>query len=195
MTQDIATVSFLEKLRSETAQAHTSLERVPVSGAILKTSVTNEQYAAYLRLMYDVVASLETDIHPKIAMVVTDLDQRQKAKDIEADLKQIGCEIPVRSKAVFEATGNVGFALGIAYVVEGSTLGGRVILKNIQAVLGHDENSGASYFAGYGNKTGSMWKSFLSQMTQYVSETSCEDDVIAGANYAFTTIHEHLSAR
>lgn len=194
MTQNTDTASFLDRLRSETAQAHTALERIPVSESILKNSVTNSQYAAYLRLMYEVVVSLETRIHPQISHIITDLDDRQKSKDLENDLKLIGFQVPDEVKNVFDQSGNIAFSLGIAYVVEGSALGGRFILKNIQSVLGHDENSGASYFAGYGNKTGSMWKCFLSQMTQYVSETACEEDVIAGANHAFNAIHNHLDA-
>ncbi|RZJ69706.1 biliverdin-producing heme oxygenase [Flavobacterium sp.] len=189
-----ASVSFLERLRNETTDAHTALERIPVSAAILKPEVTKEEYADYLKLMFEVVSALETEVHPKISTIISDLSDRKKAKDLANDLSHIGGTIPLDGKNPFETTNDKAFNLGIAYVVEGSTLGGRFILKNIQANLGLDENAGATYFAGYGNKTGSMWKSFLNEMTGFASKTNSENQIIAGANHAFEAIHKHLSA-
>lgn len=88
---------------------------------------------------------------------------------------------------------SVPFAIGIMYVVEGSTLGGRFILKNIQDALGYDETNGASYFAGYGNKTGSHWKKFLKELTDFEKQTNLENEIINGADYGFRIIYEHLS--
>ena len=194
MTENTATLTFLDRLRSETTEAHTALERIPVSAAILKTSVTDAQYAAYLRLMYDVVASVEKHVHPHISHVISDLEDRVKSIDLRNDLVHIGHEAPGTAKNPFQDMPNPGFALGVAYVVEGSTLGGRFILKNIESVLGYNEHAGASYFSGYGNKTGSMWKSFLAQMTAFAAADTCEDDIVAGANHAFKAIHDHLDA-
>ncbi len=193
-TDTTASVSFLERLRSETTEAHTALERIPVSAAILKPEVTANEYANYLKLMYEVVSALESEVHPKIDNIISDLSDRKKAKDLASDLKHIGSEHPLDAKNPFENSADEAFNLGIAYVVEGSTLGGRFILKNIQANLGFDENAGATYFSGYGNKTGSMWKSFLNEMTAYASTPEKENAIIAGANHAFEAIHKHLSA-
>lgn len=196
MTQTTTTAaSFLEKLRNETSVAHKNLERIPSSAAILKPEVTISEYATYLKLMHGVVSDLETKIHPKISGIISDLGERKKASDLKADLEHIGFSASEKAKNPFGAAKETAaFSLGIAYVVEGSTLGGRFILKNIQSALGFDETRGASYFSGYGNKTGSMWKSFLEQMTDYASGTNCEDEIIAGANFAFDAIHKHMSA-
>jgi heme oxygenase len=44
---------------------------------------------------------------------------------------------------------NVCQAIGALYVLEGSTLGGRFIYRNIESALDLQVNSGASFFYGY----------------------------------------------
>ena len=61
---------------------------------------------------------------------------------------------------------NAAEALGSLYVMEGSTLGGRVIERNVKRCLGLDAQHGCTYFAGYGMHTGTMWRSFLTQLDQ-----------------------------
>jgi len=50
--------------------------------------------------------------------------------------------------------------LGSLYVIEGSTLGGRVIAPQLKRTLGLDQGRGASYFHGFGGETGVMWSNF-----------------------------------
>jgi heme oxygenase len=73
-------------------------------------------------------------------------------------------------------------ALGSLYVMEGSTLGGRVIQQNVKRCLGLTEQAGCRYFAGYGSNTGAMWWSFLNRLEQ-----TPVDDVIAVGNGALAT--------
>lgn len=185
---------FLDHLRTHTAAAHKRLEQLPVSISIIQPSVTGEHYGTYLQAMYDVVKSLEMEVFPKIKTVIADLDDRLKSKHIENDLAHIGfSSLPQTTTAVFDGSKmSIPFALGVAYVVEGSTLGGRFILKNVQSALGFDEHAGATYFAGYGNKTGSRWKAFLDALTTYAIAHSCTDEIAEGARFAFEKIYEHL---
>jgi heme oxygenase len=52
------------------------------------------------------------------------------------------------------------------YVLEGATLGGRVISRHL-AARGIGPDTGGAFFAGYGNQTGEMWKSFSAAMGAY----------------------------
>jgi len=188
--------TFLDQLRAKTTDSHTNLEQLPVSISITSPDITNASYAHYLDLMYDVINQLETSIYPVISPIVTDLDSRMKLHLIEKDLVTLN-----HTKAHFSTPfgdeaklHSLPFAMGIMYVVEGSTLGGRYILKNIEAVLKLDDTNGALYFAGYGNKTGSTWKNFLNVLTAYEQENDCGDEIIAGADFAFQSIHNHFLA-
>lgn len=195
MDEIVTTATFLENLRNATAQSHTNLEALPISASIMNPEVTNAEYASYLDLMHDVVKDAEENIFPAISEIVTDLNDRNKTHLLEQDLKSLGVvkdrDIKPLSESLSEPS--KGFAMGIFYVIEGSSLGGRVILKNINAALGHDIENGAAYFGRYGGQTGSYWKNFLSQLTQYEAGNNNADEIIAGADYAFNTISRHFS--
>lgn len=192
MINDAATSIFLDHLRTSTHTSHQKLESLPVSASILSEMITTADYTHYLRLMYDVVYETENLIFPILADSIPDLESRMKTQLLQDDLAVLGAEAKHQHR-VFHADGfSLPFALGIMYTVEGSSLGGRFILKNIQSVLGFDENEGAMYFAGYGNKTGSRWKNFLHILTQYEQRHGGAEEIIAGAQFAFDAIHNHF---
>lgn len=195
MDEIVTTATFLENLRSTTSQSHTNLEALPISASIMNPEVTNYEYALYLNLMHDLVKDAEENIFPTISEIVTDLNDRNKTHLLEQDLKSLGVVKDRDIKPLSESLSapSKGFAMGIFYVIEGSSLGGRVILKNINTVLGHDIENGAAYFGGYGGQTGSYWKNFLSMLTQYEAENNNADQIIAGADYAFNAISRHFS--
>lgn len=193
---DTLPATFLENLRNATAQSHTNLEALPISTSIMNPAVTNDEYALYLALMKDIVKDAEENIFPALADIVTDLYERNKTHLLEKDLDFLGyTKQSIENNPVSSGITNPSkaFALGVFYVIEGSSLGGRVILKNINAALGHDIEKGASYFGGYGGQTGSYWKNFLNALTQYETETGSADEIIAGADYAFNAISKHFT--
>jgi len=196
MTDTATTPSFLENLRSTTAQSHTALEALPISASIMDPNVTNEDYSLYLDLMHDVVKDAEENIFPALKDIITDLDERNKSHLLHKDLEKLGVTTKSNTQKPMSASlenTSKAFALGIMYVVEGSSLGGRVILKNINAALGHDIETGASYFGGYAGQTGSYWKNFLGMLTQYEAANNNADEIIAGADYAFKAISRHFT--
>lgn len=195
MKDALLTETFLQRLRNTTAQSHEALESLPLSKRIIDPAVTKSEYTAYLSLMYSVIRDTETVIFPLLENTVPDLQSRRKAVTLEADLAFLGAALPHAHSPLKNAaqSGDVAFALGVMYVVEGSSLGGRVIYKNIESSLGYNESGGAAYFAGYGGSTGSKWKSFIEVLTRYADEHGCEDEIIAGANFAFDAIKDHLS--
>lgn len=183
---------FLERLKNQTANAHKNLEKLSVSSSILSPDLQLSDYCHYLALMYDVHKSTQDHIFPLLSAVFPDLEKRKKNHLIENDLGFLNYKI-TKSNAVFRNYDiSIPFAIGILYVVEGSTLGGRFILKNVETIPVLSNMSGVSYFTGYGNRTGSYWKGFLSALTDYQQQHNCEDEIIEGAVYAFDCIHNHF---
>ncbi|WP_264537891.1 biliverdin-producing heme oxygenase [Flavobacterium sp. N1736] len=183
---------FLDTLKTQTAVAHKRLESLPVSSCILSKEMKIDDYAHYLKLMYDVHHNVEENIFPILSGSIEDLENREKKHLIEEDLAFLKYNKPVANSVFNTQNLTIPFALGILYVVEGSSLGGRFILKNIETISGLDQGKGVSYFTGYGNKTGSQWKSFLNELTAYQQENNCENEIIEGAIYAFDSIHNHF---
>lgn len=185
-------LDFLNTLKTQTASSHKRLENLPVSSCILSPEMKIEDYAHYLSLMYDVHYSTEQNIFPLLSSVIDDLNEREKKHLIAADLAHLTYNIPVPTPVFKLENITIPFALGILYVVEGSSLGGRFILKNLETIPGLHEEKGVTYFAGYGNKTGSNWKTFLNLLTAYQEKYNCENEIIKGAVYAFDAIHDHF---
>lgn len=77
-------------------------------------------------------------------------------------------------------------AFGSLYVMEGSTLGGKMIYKVVKELLGLDEQNGLSFFYGYGAETGNKWKIFQQSLLKLSSEhTNTDDQIIDSANHTF----------
>jgi heme oxygenase len=89
--------------------------------------------------------------------------------------------------------GNVAEVLGCLYVLEGSTLGGRIITGHLKKVLSLDENRGCSFFNGYGDDTLRMWSLFLGILACHCEEHGDGEIVIDSACRTFSSLDQWLS--
>lgn len=192
---------ILERLRAETDVIHRQLEELPLSQALLSPSMRVEEYAAYLTAMYGLVEFVESHFFPVAAKLIPDMEERKRAAFIIQDLKSMG-HLPenlprIKSEERFFSyfqyplSQTLPYALGVMYVTEGSTLGGRVILKSIARSL--DLHTGTSYFAGYGDQTGLKWKTFLQNLTTYAHDHGDDEVIVKGAVDAFHAFYHTLS--
>jgi heme oxygenase len=183
--------TFLQRLKTETGEAHQQLEQTKLSENIMSEALSKEGYAAYLQKMLPLHEVLEENIFPRLAAVFPDINERKKTASLHNDLGNL--PKPVVSNTFnqdLSFTEDIAGALGFMYVLEGSSLGGRIILKNLNKVFPGDEAvSITKYFAGYGEKTGSMWMKFLSDFSGHVVISKMEDKVIDGAQQSFKVIH------
>lgn len=76
---------------------------------------------------------------------------------------------------------------GCLYVMEGSTLGGRVIGPQLERKLGLQNGHGYSYFLGHGAATGRMWTAFRQAMDQALSSAQ-HDEAVAAAGAMFRSL-------
>jgi len=183
---------FLSNLKEQTASPHKKLESLPISKLLLSPDLDIENYTHYLYLMYNVHRNLEERVFPLLTEIIDDIEVRKKTHLIKEDLSFLKFNLP-DSKSVFKnSKWRIPYALGIIYVVEGSSLGGRYILKNIETLPGLNNGKGVSYFRGYGTKTGSIWNSFLNVLVQYEYENNCKNEIIEGAIFAFDSIFGHF---
>ena len=185
---------FLHNLRQQTSHQHKLLEENTLSKAILDPGITVSVYQRYLLTMYKVVKGVELQVFEKIQDIIPDINKRRKSHLIVHDLLKTGltpAAIDAVTPAGFYPT-DVAAALGMMYVVEGSTLGGRVIYKHVHKTLALDAESGASYFDGYGPETGSRWKSFIKALCEFAVTNQSEEEIISSAATTFSSIDQLL---
>lgn len=183
--------AFLQRLKEETDTAHTLLEDNELSKRIVSADVTVAEYATYLSRMLPLHQAIEEQLFPQLKNIFQDIDERKKADLIRKDLEQLP-PTSVRSKAFtadLSFTNSLPGALGMMYVMEGSALGGKVILKQLQKTLPEEVFKNAThYFSVYGDQIGKMWMRFLNNFSDAVIANKMEDEVINGAKNSFEQI-------
>lgn len=111
---------------------------------------------------------------------------RDKSAILKADLIELGLDpatLPICADAAQLVSNRAG-ALGVLYVLEGSTLGGNLIAKALRKVPAWPAGR-PTYFHPYGENTGAMWRRFVLMLD---AEPVDRDAVIAGANRTFAEI-------
>nr|WP_262512340.1 biliverdin-producing heme oxygenase [Adhaeribacter arboris] len=71
------------------------------------------------------------------------------------------------------------------YVMEGSTLGGKVISKIVYETLGYTPENGIAFFNGYGTQTGPKWKAFQEALTRFALTPAQEEAIVTTATRTF----------
>lgn len=177
-----------DKLKEETKRNHQILEKALIGN--LKAIRSQQEYANLLKLFYGYFGGLETRINEVIdTNLLIDSTERRKTQAIADDILALGNNVPAKASGNDLPTINNHLeALGALYVIEGSTLGGKIIYKMMQQQLGLDK--GMSFFSGYGNKTEQMWDTFKQALNNHAEDPEKEAVVIAAANQTFLKFGE-----
>jgi len=133
---------------------------------------------------------------PALEGVIPDhlLNARLKLPLLERDLRSLGAgddflrTLPACADAASLCRDEAS-AAGSLYVLEGSTLGGRVINRVLSGAPWYPA-TGLAYWDPYGAATGSRWKETLGYLESLPSGWS--DEVIASACATFALLHSWL---
>ena len=181
--------SILERLREGTRVEHALIERTM---NLMDDSLTFAGYREQLmqfRGFYKPVEDRLRVLSPAIGPDF-DLAAREKCALIDADLAQLGVASPefVPQCMRLPRLTDASEALGCLYVLEGATLGGRVICRHVRRVLHLTPSIGCRFFHGYGEHTGEMWRSFGLALTAYARNIERQDQVFAAAIATFQAL-------
>ena len=180
----------LRELKHGTADLHEEAERYV---RILDGDANVEDYVRYLRAMYGFHAPIEAALlaHAPLAAAQFDAPGRcRKAAWMRADLDALGHrEEPLLCTEVPQPT-SLARALGIAYVLEGSTLGGRFILSRLPPAIAALP---ARYLEGYGKDTGARWRAFADIATREIGSPLDEASAVHAARETFSLLISWLA--
>jgi heme oxygenase (biliverdin-IX-beta and delta-forming) len=112
------------------------------------------------------------------------LENRQRRGLLERDLAWFGVAPIDEARPAMPETQDAASLLGAMYVMEGSTLGGRLIARHVERVLGLSAGVGNAYFCGHNQQTGTLWKEFCDVLQASVPDRET-DTVIAAAKTMF----------
>ncbi|MEM1095886.1 MAG: biliverdin-producing heme oxygenase [Bacteroidota bacterium] len=186
-------VPLMARLKTETRAAHEAAEFAFNLEAVL------QRPAAYARILQRFHA-LHSQVEPLLsvwdwASLGLDFDARRKLPALNADLAFLGvAPLTDRQPAAPFALATHAEAVGALYVIEGSTLGGRIIAKQVRKALGFTQTQGARYFSGYGAETGAYWKRFSHAVNAFGNrEQQNWLPIINGAVMTFAAFQHHIA--
>lgn len=179
----------LKRFKDDTRELHVLAEQ---HVRILDADATVVDYRDYLRAMYGFHAPIE-----EIFASDTILDghgfsahARRKAPLLLRDLRALGIVAPPAWCTDLPDASTLARRLGIAYVLEGSTLGGRYVLSKLPSGLA---NVPTAFLAGYGNATGPSWKRFAAIAERLLVTRGAEDDAVVAAQETFEKLIDWLA--
>ena len=160
---DVAAPSLLEALRAGTALLHVALEkRLPFFSPQLDSDGYRRLFEAY----YGFYHPLESRLYD-CALIPVGFNQalRVKTPTLHSDLIALG----LTSQAIaalplcprLPRLDTPAACLGVLYVLEGATLGGQVLRREMARRLALDASNGGAFLDIYGTETGRRWKDFL----------------------------------
>ena len=184
------TKSFRDLLRTATAEAHLSLESRLDILSRLSERVARLETMIRFRTMH---AAAEERLAPIVgALDGLAYSQRRKTGLLDADIRVLGGSAAASPPHSLFTVRSKGEALGLLYVLEGSTLGGRMIFREMQGRGISSE--GLSFFDAYGSDTGLKWREFLVVLEREAERGGAEmrDEIVSGAISAFRQIEAWL---
>lgn len=197
-----APVPLIAALRTATAATHQAVEDLPDMARLTSAAVTVADYRRYLPRIARVYATLEPPLYAALAVAlspvrVAALGLRPKSPALRADLAANGLvpldgEVPAGPAGL--GTVDIDLAIGGLYVLEGATLGGRVIARHLRRRLGQ-QLVGTSFFEFHGEDASAAWKRLGGELEALaVAGLISPQRVIAGARAVFQQVFRMLAA-
>jgi heme oxygenase len=188
----VARRNFLKRLKLETEAEHEAIE---AAAGVMDPRLSLAAYRAYLERTFGFYLVVERQLRGLGVWEALGLPagDREKLPLLAEDIVLLGniepasiraCDAPPELTSTAEAVGG-------AYVLEGSTLGGRVISRHVRGRFGPDV--ACSFLECYGSETRERWQSFRAALERYASSREVEDPIIAGARATFRSFARWLA--
>jgi len=143
-------------------------------------------YGRYLTKLHAFYAALEPPLFDRLDMLVPDARRRRKLAWIEDDLRALAIDPPREVAVSVPRIVRDADAIGVAYVLEGKTLGSRFLLEEAKRRLALD-GRGVRFFTGYGAETGAMWKAYRAELDEFARRYGQRRAIVNGALAAFAS--------
>lgn len=173
-------VTPMQRLKAATNAQHMALEQAV---NLVQLSSSLPAYQALLRRFYGFYAPIEAQLATlPWSTVDFDITGRAKSALLAADLVWLG-ETPTSLADLprcptLPNLADIGQALGYLYVTEGATLGGQVIIRQLQKHLPISRSAGGQFYNSYGAAVGPMWQTLGHFINGFINTPAAESGLI-----------------
>lgn len=175
-----------EVLKEKTKANHDRLEAQMYVKEIFAGTLTCSQYCDLMQINYAATVAIEDDIFSALSDDLQSrlrIETRRKKSALEEDLKALDIQNFLIDNFPKPLYANIAQALGGMYVMEGATLGGNVIARQLKKVTGLSHQP-FHFYNVYGSEIGSKWKTFKEILDSCVPSENF-DQCVNAANETF----------
>lgn len=175
-------------LQQATREAHARVE----AAARLDAPPDLARYRHFLVAQHRVLGVLEPLLLGATALreLGVDLGTRGRLAALEADLDYLGVRRPRPLRMIHPDHGPA--LLGCAYVIEGATLGSRVLAARWAGPLGFAPGRGASFLEAHGAHTGPRWSAFVAALEATALDAAQTAECVLAAEATFEAMERAL---
>lgn len=181
-----------DELRVRTAALHGQVERLLGLPGVIQT---RDDYGHWLARFLGLYEPLERALAPLMTFQMLGHPAMPASHTalLARDLAALGIDaatVPRASSSQLPPLPNRAQAIGACYVLEGATLGGRVILRDLDARIGPGLTGATQFFGGRGDATLPTWRRFRAALDDFGrAQPQLRADVEAGAAATFHAMH------
>ncbi len=188
-------MELFAEIKLETDEVHRKIMQGAWAKRLFAADYTLDEYLTLLRNFYCFYLPVETYLRPQLP-TETLKSRCEKHTLLRDDLLFLN-SLPLREERVchrLPLVTNLPSALGVCYVLEGSTLGGQIITNQLKKSLSLGTKRGLSFFECYGPDTGPMWEDFKRQSSQIVTTDREREAMVNAAVQTFEVFSDWMEA-
>ncbi len=189
-----ATLNVMAELKTKTHSAHKELEKLHCFKRLFSDDYQIDEYSRLLGSFYGVFCAVEPLLFSNLpADQQPLLRHRVKTPCLKLDLAVFGKnphDLPSCQNIPDLET--FGKKMGALYVLEGSTLGGRIIGKHLSNHFGAQVGPALNFYGCYGQNVDVEWRSFIHIMDSHFSGEPAVDEVVQAACATFAGLQQWL---
>lgn len=188
----------IDKIREATLKYHDDF--TGWARNIFNGSISMEQYKTVLKTFYGFYKPFEEKLEKVegINELGLDLENRRKINYLLEDMKSLGIteteinEIKMAKDDDLPPLNNLANALGSMYVIEGATLGGKMVGAQLKDIFSFNGN-GTGFFLSYGEQVKPRWAKFIEIINKYAQETNTDGQIVDASHAAYFKFNDWLA--
>ena len=196
MNHKAAPIPVLECLRAATRESHRALEQLT---PFFTPSFDRPAYLRWLDLMHGFYGRVDAAVAASGFCADTGWQYVPRTRLIANDLHALAGREPAPPGDPSGLLGRItalrtpGEIAGLLYVVEGSTLGGAVILASLARLQGVTAGAGGTTFAPHGANPRARWDEYVQLLSRLSDEPGMQEDAAASAETAFLVLRDWVT--